>query len=190
MISTASLLNELLPMPMTQRCHVHCFTILYLSTAECPTRVSFFLNKYLNYLWFSHHSVILSAIYFLLKVHLPSICESKHFLSYLCLIVRGSILYICLSSDHMVETLQKEMSKTRKILMPAMWILPTCHRHAGKYSNLLAREKICSKLLHQNSFLHFTRHLYFRCYDEKTGNKSLRRMPGDKNTSRCVLFRF
>ncbi len=52
MISTVSLLNELLPMPTTQRCLVLCFTILYLSTAEFPTRFSFFLNKHLNCLWF------------------------------------------------------------------------------------------------------------------------------------------
>ncbi len=48
MISTVSLLNELLPMPMIQRCHVLCFTILYLSTTEFPIRFSFFLNKHLN----------------------------------------------------------------------------------------------------------------------------------------------
>ncbi len=52
MISTVSLLNELLAMPMTQRCHVLCFTILYLSTTEFPTHFSFFLNKHWNCLWF------------------------------------------------------------------------------------------------------------------------------------------
>ncbi len=54
MISIVSLLNELLPMPMTQRCHVLCFTILYLSSTEFPTRFSFFLNKHLNCLWLSY----------------------------------------------------------------------------------------------------------------------------------------
>ncbi len=54
MISTVSLLNKLLPMPMKQRRHVLCFTILYLSTTEFPTRFSFFLNKHLNCLWFNY----------------------------------------------------------------------------------------------------------------------------------------
>ncbi len=52
MIPTVSLLNELLSMPLTQSCHVLCFTVLYLSTTEPPTRCPFFLNKPLNGLWF------------------------------------------------------------------------------------------------------------------------------------------
>ncbi len=51
MISTVSLLNELLSMPMTLRCQVLCFTILYLFIAEFPTRLCFFLNKPWNCLW-------------------------------------------------------------------------------------------------------------------------------------------
>ncbi len=52
MIPTVSLLNELLSMPLTQRCHVLCFTVLYLSTTEPPIRFSFFLNKPWNCLRF------------------------------------------------------------------------------------------------------------------------------------------
>ncbi len=51
MISTVSLLNELLSMPMTLRCQVLCFTILYLFITEFPTRLCFFLNKPWNCLW-------------------------------------------------------------------------------------------------------------------------------------------
>ncbi len=51
MSSTVSLLNELLSMPMTLRCQVLCFKILYLFTTEFPTRLSFFLNKHWNCLW-------------------------------------------------------------------------------------------------------------------------------------------
>ncbi len=45
MITTVSLLNGLLSMPMTLRCYVLCFTILYLFTTGFPTRLYFFLNK-------------------------------------------------------------------------------------------------------------------------------------------------
>ncbi len=56
MIPTGSLLNELLSMPMSQRCHVLCFAILYLFSIESPTRFFFFLNKSLNCLWFVYRN--------------------------------------------------------------------------------------------------------------------------------------
>ncbi len=56
MISTVSLLNELLSMPMTLRWYVLCFTILYLFTTESPTRFSFFLNKPWNCLGIAYRN--------------------------------------------------------------------------------------------------------------------------------------
>ncbi len=57
MISTVSLLNELLSMPVTLRWQVLCFTILHLFTTESPTRLCFFLNKPWNCLRIVYRNV-------------------------------------------------------------------------------------------------------------------------------------
>ncbi len=85
MISTVSLLNDLLSMPMTQRCLVLCFTILHLRTTESPKRFSFFLNKPLNGLWFyySNKERYLFPAESLLTLHL----WNKAIFSYLILFI-------------------------------------------------------------------------------------------------------